>query len=368
MSRGAGVAVIGGGVIGCAIAWELAKRDVDVVVLERGRPGGGATGTAGGMLSPLAESPGPGPFLEMATRSLNAYPDFVAELEATTRVDTDYRTDGKLALAFDDEGRSALRRQRDWQVEAGFEAEWLDGPEAVHIEPALGRPAAALHIPWDHRIDTRRLGRALWIAASDAGARFRLGTEVVGLATTGGRVTGLELADGDAQDCDAVVVAAGCWSGRLGGLPGPLPVTAVRGEIVVIEAGPPLLRHTVTGLGRYLVPRSDGRILVGATEDRVGFDARLTAGGTVTLLQAALRMAPSLAGATVTDGWAGLRPGTPDDLPVLGRAPGAEGLLYATGHYRNGILLAPETARMIADAITRDIDAPTAFSPDRFQS
>ncbi|HEX7117877.1 MAG TPA: glycine oxidase ThiO [Longimicrobiales bacterium] len=368
------VAIVGGGVIGCALAWELARRGVDVTVVERGVPGHGASRAAGGMLAPVAEADEPGPFLRLATASLGRWPAFVEAVREASGVPVEYRAAGKLCVALDDDGAAALEAAYRWQRAAGHTVDWLNAADARALEPALSEAVqAATLVAADHWVDNRRLGRALWVAAARAGARVRTGAAAVALlrgpgpaGSTG--VIGVALDDGGRVDAGAVVVAAGCWSGLLAGLPRPLPVIPVRGQMAAVRTVPPALGRTVMAGHTYLIPRGDGRIIIGATSERVGFRAHTTPAGIASLLTAALRVVPSLADAPLTETWAGLRPGTPDGGPILGPDPEIPGLFYATGHFRNGILLTPITAALLADAVTGE---PTslpldAFAPDRF--
>ncbi len=373
---GADVVVIGGGVIGCAIAWRLAQRGCDVVVLERGTPGGEATWAAGGMLSPLAEAAGPGPFLELGLASLRRYPAFVQGIEEAAGLEVGYAAaPGKLLVPLDDGDADALRRRAEWQRAAGFEVEEISGDAARSLEPALSpRALAALLIRRDQHVDNRLLGRAAWLAASRAGVRFDTGTSAERLrierADGRRRFVAVETADGARVAGDAVVLAAGAWSGGIGALPRPLPVFPVRGQMVALEHVPPLLRHVVETADGYLIPRTNGRLVVGATSEEVGFRRAVTPEGLRGLLDAAIRALPALATAKFLETWVGFRPATRDALPVLGADPDVAGLFYATGHFRNGILLAPITADAIAAAVAGDappIDlAP--FAVDRFEA
>ncbi len=360
------VAVVGGGIIGCASAWRLARAGAEVVLLERDEPGIHASSAAAGMLSPLKEAEEPGPFLELGLRSLDRYPDFVREVEAASGMDVEFRQDGRLDVALDDAAAAALRRHQRMQAEAGHESRLLQGDELRRIAPGV-TPDAVLALSTDHdyRVDNARLVRALWIAASREGARLRTGVAVEALETHGGKVTGVRLSGGEAVPADAVVVAAGAWSGRID-LPRRLPIRPVRGQIVVLRSVPPVLGRTTWGPGVYLVPRMDGRLLVGSTMEEAGYSARVTAGAVERLLRLAARIAPSLADAPIEGFQVGLRPAAADGLPVIGRDPDVEGLVFATGHFRNGILLAPETAERVVESVLRDAVPETAFDPARF--
>lgn len=371
------VAVVGGGVIGCAVAWELARRGWSVTLFERDVPGRAASRAAGGMLSPLAESDAPGPFLELGLASLDRFPALVEGLRRATGVNPGYLESGKLRVATTEAGVAALERDHAWQRSLGHAVEWLDAAGARRLEPALaGGIRAALLVERDYQVDSPVFARALWQAAALAGVEVVRGAPVSALATgpapaaarAAAAVTGIILATGEVVAATHVVLAAGSWSGLVAGLPRRLPVFPVPGQIVELTTVPPVFRRVIETERCYLIPRADGRLLVGATAEAPRFAARPTAAGVRGLLDAALEAAPALADAPLTDAWGGLRPATPDHLPVLGEDPEVAGLFYATGHYRNGILLAPITAEVIADLV--DGRAPAIslepFRPDRF--
>lgn len=365
-SRSPDVIIIGGGVIGLATARELAGRGMAVTVIERGIPGREATWAAGGMLSPLGETDRPGAFLDVARASFERYPDFVRRVEAESGLDIEYRDTGRLEVAFSDEGARQLRVRYAWLAERDrFSVDLLDGREARELEPALDEVVvAALRIADDHRLNNRRFGRALWVAAARAGVRVRTGAPAAAVLSDSGGSTGVCLADGTVIESGQVVVAAGCWSGRIAGLPRRLPVTPVRGQMLALETVPPLIHRVVAGPGCYSIPRSDGRLVIGSTMERAGFSAETTAGGIATLLSAALEMLTGLDDSRIAEIWAGLRPGTPDGLPILGPDPEVDGVFYATGHFRNGILLAPITAEVLG-AIIAGEPSPVNIEPFR---
>jgi glycine oxidase len=371
MSRTSDVVIAGGGVIGCAVAWTAARRGLSVTVVERDTPGRGASWAAAGMLSPAAEIGDAGPFLKLARRSLDLYPDFVAALRETTGEDPAYTTAGKVLVARDAAEARELGEMARRNAPIGIEVELLEPAEARRLEPALtGSLEAAALLRADHLVDNRRLGSLLWSAAARAGVQFELGERVVSVESDGPRVSGVRLAGGRTLPAERVVVTAGCWSGELRGLPRPLPVRPVRGQMIALESVPPLLERTVGSPAVYLVPRRDGRVLVGATVEEAGYRATATAGGVHTLLSAAMEIVPGLAKAPIVEVWAGLRPGTPDDLPILGADPELSGLFYATGHFRNGILLAPVTAVLLTDLLAGEPAAQalasSSFGVDRF--
>lgn len=362
----ANVVVIGGGVIGCSIAWRLARRGAAVVLLERGEPGRQASSAAAGMLSPLKEAEEPGPFLDIGLRSLERYPAFVEAIEAVSGIDVGYRTDGRLDVALDDEGAAGLREHQRHQAEAGFDSHLLEPAEIRRLEPAIGPEAVlGLATEHDHQLDNVQLMRALWIAAGREGVDVRTSDSARAVLWEGQRVKGVRLVDGSRIDADHVVVAAGPWSGQLE-LPMSLPVRPVRGQVVVLRTVPPVLARTTWGPMCYLVPRRDGRLLVGSTMEEVGFRAEVTAGAVQRLLGIATRMVPSLAEAVIDGFQVGLRPASADGLPIIGPDPEIEGLFYATAHFRNGLLLAPETAERVAAMLLDDGEPEPAFDPARF--
>lgn len=365
------MAVVGGGVIGLAVAEALARRDQRVVLFERGRVAEEATWAAGGMLAPLGEARGPGPFLALALDSLSLYPEFVARAEAAWGAPVGFRRCGKLLVAFEDGDVQRLRTRWQWQHREGHDVRLLTPDEARTVEPSISPAvASALHLCADAQVDNRRLGTAMAAAARGAGVEIREASPVHRLTTQGGRVAGLELASGARFDAEWVVLAAGAWSGRLEGLPRPLPVRPVRGQMMALAVDDPTPAGLVGTPGAYVIPRQGGAgplVVVGASEEDVGFHRGTDPDTLTSLRNAAVRALPGLATAPVVERWCGFRPGTPDDLPVLGPDPDLPGLVYATGHFRNGILLAPVTADRIARVVTDDEAAGLeAFRPDRF--
>lgn len=347
------VIIIGGGVMGCGIAWRLAQTGRDTLVLERAIPGAEASSAAGGILAAQEESHGPGPLTDLALGSRARFRDVAAELHDLTGVDIGYRECGVLAVAFSAEDRTNLARRYAWQIETKLPLAWLAPDEMRAREPALGAAAlAGLHFPDDGQVEPRAYLRALALAAARAGARFTSGAYVRRVVQDGRRVVGVEL-EGEVVPARHVVIAAGSWSALIEG--GDLPPRAVRpmrGQIAKLETRPPAVHGTITCPSGYLVGRPDGSVLAGSTMEAVGFDKRVTAGGLRHVLDVAVRLAPSLADAPVTETWANFRPATDDELPFLGPAH-AEGLLLATGHFRNGILLSPITADIICDLVVR---------------
>ncbi|HEX7241549.1 MAG TPA: glycine oxidase ThiO, partial [Longimicrobiaceae bacterium] len=346
------VVVVGGGVVGCAVARHLALRGARVTVVERGRPGEEASWAAAGMLAPLVEADGPGPFLDLLLRAREEYPAFAAALREETGIDVGYSDAGSLSLALTDADERTLEARFAWQSAAGLPVERLTAEETRALEPEVAPSTRwALRFPGDHQVENRALARALWTAAARAGAGFRLGAAVAGVTRSGGRVSGVRLESGETLEAGSVVVAAGAWSGRLAGLPRPLPVLPVHGQILALEAAPQRFRHCVDSPRCYLVPRADGRLIAGATVERGVWRRAVTPAGVCGILTGAVEISPALADLPLAATWSGLRPGTPDDLPVLGPDPELPGLFHATGHYRNGILLAPLTGEAVGEAV-----------------
>ncbi len=364
--RSVDVVVIGGGVIGCAVAWRAAQRGLSVTVLERGTPGRQATWAAAGMLSAAGHSVAATPVDALASTSLELYPAFVAELREATGVDVGHRIAGALFTAFDDAEGEHLRAMVEGQAARGHPVRVVEAAEARRLEPALSAEVrlAALNRA-DQVLDNRRLAQALWGAAARAGVRFRLNGAARAIDGEGVR-----LADGDTVRADRIVLAGGCWSGQIEGLARAVPTEPVRGQMAVVRVVPAPLGRPIWGAGGYVVPRADGRVLIGATSERAGFRPQPTAGGIRGLLDLGLRLLPALADAPLVDAWAGLRPGTPDDLPILGEDPDERRVVYATGHFRNGILLAPITADVIAAVLTGEAPrvALAAFGAERFDA
>jgi glycine oxidase len=362
----ADVAVVGGGLIGCALAAELAGRGRSVIVIERAEPGAEASGAAAGMLSPQSDARSRDPFFELALESHGLYADWVRDLSEETGLDVGYRRWGLLKCRFGGEPGPGLAELYDWQLAAGLSI--LGRPRAALAREIGGRLSPdvceALFFPDEGAVEPRAITRAAWLAAVRRGVEVRIGIRVLGFRIERGACRGVETDDGPIE-ADATVDAAGAWAAFGGRLPLPLPVEPVRGQIVRLALDDPL-PAIVASEDVYLVPRGDGSVLVGSTVERAGFHKAVTAEGVERLLAAARRLVPALGSGRFIDAWSGLRPGTPDGWPVLGSSP-IRGLFFAAGHYRNGILLAPATARLVADEIcgtaARDL---AAFSIERF--
>jgi glycine oxidase len=365
------LAVVGAGVIGLSVAWRAAQRGLNVVVLERDQPGAGASHVAAGMLAPVSEALlTEQPLLRFGLSSATAYPRFIAELEEASGVDAGYHRCGTLLAARDADEAEALGRELALRTRLGLGMQRLRPSEARHLEPALAPVLRlALYIPDDHAIDPRRLVAALTAALGRAGGELRTGAEVAALETAGGRVGGVLLADGQLVSAEQVVIAAGCWG--LDGLPeeARIPLRPVKGQIMRLldPSGPGLLSHVLRMRGAYLVPRGDGRYVLGATMEERGFDRSVTAGAIYGLLRDAGELLPGIGELVLEEAIAGLRPAARDNAPVIG-AGALPGLHWATGHYRHGILLAPATAEALSRILVGDEPDEVAvpFGPARF--
>jgi glycine oxidase len=365
------VAIVGGGIMGCAVALRLAARGLAVTVIERGIPGAEASSAAAGILGPQMEAEAPGPLLDLGLRSRALYPALAAELRDATGIDIGYEKSGVLAVALDGASAAELTARRAWQMARGLRVEPLSS-DAVHaLEPGLGPEVrGALRFTDDAQVNARELARAFSQAAALAGARFLAGRYVRRVVVRAGAdvVEGVEL-DGEVLSAGAVVVAAGSWSGLVEGAGVPATVVRpARGQLVSIETRPPLFRHVLSVHGRgYLVPRRDGTVIAGSTVEMAGFRKEVTVGGMEQILGLARALVPALSDAPVTGSWSNFRPYTEDHLPVLGLTP-VRGLVLATGHFRNGILLAPVTAEAIAELVANGASSVdlAPFSVTRF--
>jgi glycine oxidase len=357
---------VGGGIVGLCCAWRAARRGARVVVLDAAQPPAGATRVAAGMLAPVGElSFGEPRLLELTLAAARLYPEFVAELEAASGMASGYVRRGALHVALDRDEAVQLRRVHELQRSLGLEAEWLPPRGCRELEPGL-TPSfnGGVHAPGEAAVDPRALTAALLAALAAEGVEVRSGTEVAAgvffegegraAAGTGARLAGVRTASGEELRAAATVLCAGAWSGQAQWLPEAArpPVRPVKGQVLELRSrdGAPPCSRILASERAYLVPRPDGRLIVGATTEEQGFDATVLAGGVHELLREAYRLLPEVAEMELVEAAAGLRPGTPDNLPIVG--PGEiEGLLLATGHYRNGILLAPLAAETIADLL-----------------
>ncbi|HWC47953.1 MAG TPA: glycine oxidase ThiO [Solirubrobacterales bacterium] len=393
------VVVVGGGIIGLSCAWRLAQRGARVAVVERGEPGCGATRVAAGMLAPVGELTfGEPELLELTLAAARLYPAFVAEVEATSGETTGYEQLGALHVALDRDEAAQLRRVHDLQRSLELEAEWLPARKCRDLEPGL-TPSfhGGVFAAGEAAVDPRALTRALIAAARAEGVEVTTGTEVVEGIFEGDRLTGVRTRRGvfherhrvvplsgntgqknqainssptadDSIRAETVVLANGAWSGATPWLPEHArpAVRPVKGQVLELRRrdGEPPAHHILASERVYLVPRGDGRLIVGATVEELGYDTTVTAGGVHELLREAYRLLPDVAEMELVDAIAGLRPGTPNNLPLVG--PGAiDGLVLATGHFRNGILLAPLAAQAVADLLSSRRSSLSRYRPPK---
>ncbi|MEV3919620.1 glycine oxidase ThiO [Actinomadura coerulea] len=367
------IVIIGAGVIGLATAWRTAAGGAAVTLVDPA-PASGASSVAAGMLTPVSElTYGEEPLLRLGLASRERYGAFVAELEELTGLETGYRTDGIIEVAFDSDDLRHLDDLRRFQESLGIPAEALTGRECRRLEPMLAPGVrGGLLAPEDGSVDPRRLAPALLAACERLGVRLvrRRAERVV---VENDAAVGVGLDDGTVIRADRVLLAAGPWSGDIGGLPpGTVPpVRPVKGQVIRLRTRAPFLRRSTRGLVQgssvYLVPRADGEIVLGATQEELGFDTRVTAGGLWELLRDARELLPGITELEFAEVTAGLRPGSPDNAPVMGPTA-LPGLLVGTGHFRNGILLTPVSAdilsAMLLDGPVPQVAGP--FAPDRF--
>jgi glycine oxidase len=360
------VIVIGGGAVGAACARELAARGRQVLVLDRGTEEGQAWRAAAGMLAAQTDGGADDPLYELGLAGRELIYALAPELEEATGIKLELRQDGIAKLGLTDEDVSSLKSKVAWQRQQGHLVDWLDAAETRNRYPWAGKALGALWAPHDGAIDPRKLVEALLADAKARGARMDPGP-VVSLLREGDRVAGVQTAHGTWR-ADQVVIAAGAWSGTIEGLPRPLSVEPVRGQMAAFPWPTGTEEAIIQGAGVYIVPRGDEAI-VGSTMESAGFRAETTPAGLASLFARASALVPALAHLEVRRTWAGLRPGTPDGLPIIGREPRTEGLWYATGHGREGILLSVVTGRLIGQLITGEtpmVEDLSAVRPERF--
>ena len=366
------IAVVGAGVIGLSIAWRLARLGLSVAVFERAKSGTGTSLAATGMLAAAAEhEPGGGDLLSLALESQRLWPLFRSLLESDSHLSIDHRTDGTLVVALGRDEVERLRFRYEHQRRSGLDARWLSGIEARSLEPGL-RPsvAAGVACDGDHQVDPRLLTPALARAVQSRGGRLFENCPVTSLETAGGRISGLVTAAGVCQ-ARTVIVANGVWAGDILSPQGiDIPLRPLKGQALALKATKQTstLSRVVWTEQIHLAPKSDGRLIVGSTMEDAGFNAAITAGGTLALLEGVHRALPSSEEMEIEAIWSGFRPTTDDDAPILGTT-GVPGLLIATGHHRNGILLAPVTAAALEELVTSGsmTGAASLFGLDRFQ-
>ena len=360
------IVIIGGGVIGLAIARSLALRGArDIHLVERQQLGNESSFAAGGMLAPQAEADERDNFFDLLCQSRDLYPMFAESLKEETGIDIELDRTGTLYLAFSEHDQLDIDRRYEWQISAGLDVERLSREDALIFEPNISpNITGALRFPLDTQVENRRLITALANSVEQLGVTITTGVNVESLEIKNNRVVGVQTSSG-VIGCSTLVLAAGAWTG----LVHPAVKTEpIRGQMICLSAKPQLARHVIYSPRGYLVPRQDGRVLAGSTSERAGFVKEVTAGGLKTILTNATEIAPAIVSLPMIDSWSGLRPRAVDGLPVLGRCGEIDGLIFATGHYRNGILLTPVTGDLIASCILNGAVPPalTPFSPDRF--
>ncbi len=361
----ADVVIVGGGIIGCAIAFFLAKSGVRPLILERGQVGGEASSGAAGMLTAQTHTDEPGPLFDLKLASRALYEELANELHDRTGLDIEYRKLSHVAPALTEEENEAVGRRVEWQRARGLPAERLSAREARALEPGLTSDVrGAGWFPEDHHVNNSAATQALASAAIRLGGQVRTDCPVIDLMGEGQRVTGARTRN-ESLSTGTVILCAGTWTqefekaARL-----PIPVVPAKGQIVVARLDPPALRHVVYGTAAYAIPRSSGEHIIGSTVEFVGFDKRVTVDGMTGILQGITMLVPALHEGAMVASWACLRPAAPDGLPILGGVPGRPGLVIATGHFRNGILLAPITGKLIAELV---VDGKPSISLEPFR-
>lgn len=365
--------IVGGGAIGLGIGWRARELGLSVIVLDCGRTGA-AWNAAAGMLAPVTEATfGEESLLALNLQSARRYPAFLEHLSAASGSTLASTAAGTMHVALDRDQAEALHRLYEFQISMGLQVEWLTSHRVRALEPALGTSArSGILAATDREIDPRQLVNALEIAFRRDGGTVRRDAEVSAVEVRDDRIEGVRLTGGERISAERVVIAAGCWSSRINGIPSIVAkaVRPVKGQILTLaprRGEPPITRHVIRTEEVYLVPRPDGQVVVGATVEEQGFDLTLTAGGVFELLRAAEETMPGIRDFELVATNSGLRPGTPDNAPLLGPT-GIDGLIIATGHYRNGILLTPVTADAIGTFLAKG-EVPVeieAFHPERF--
>ena len=366
------VLIIGGGVIGLSIARELHKSGVRrITLVEKGQCGTEASLAAAGMLGPQAEADETGPFFDICCESRELYPDLAAELLNETGVDIELDRSGTLYLAFTDDDVAELRARFGWQQKAGLAVEHLSAADIRNLEPLVSpNIREGLLFPNDWQVENRNLLTALRRYAELNALNIRENTNIERLLVENGRIAGAET-DAGRITADRTVLATGAWTSliKLGPTDLPFEVKPVRGQMIAFRNAKRLFQRVIYSRRGYIVPRNDGRILAGSTTENVGFDRSVTAEASIMLRELASEISPGIGMLKIADQWAGLRPHAIDGLPVIGAIEGLDDLFVATGHYRNGILLAPITAKLAADKLVRGIDSGylEKFGPGRFR-
>lgn len=364
------IVIVGGGVIGCSLAYHLAGAGQQVTLLERAAIAAEASSAAAGMLSPIAESAHPDAFLDLAVAGLRVFQEDAAAIEAVSGLSIEYAPSGVLRTSNEPERAGILQSRVEWAKSAGLPVRWLSRAECLKLEPALG-PAVigGLDSPEEGQVHPRRLTQALAQGAARRGATIREGTEVHSLLLRGSAVSGVRLGTGDAVEGDLVLLAGGAWAAYCARGTADVPIEPVKGQYAILRELPQPIRRVIYGEHAYLLPRPDGTIYLGATEEPdAGYEKRVTVAGVRGLLNAAAELVPALDRAELAASGSGLRPGSPDRLPILGFVPGVSGLAVAAGHFRNGVLLSLITGRLLTELIVygRTSMDLAPFTPERF--
>ena len=368
MNKSADAVVVGGGIIGAAVAYELSKRGLSVVLIERNTLASCATYASAGMLAPASDSLARESAVDLGFESFGMWPSFRDEIEEAGGFSIDFRASGILRVAVDEDEETTLKQQAAWAGERGLDLPWLSPKEALGVEPALSPEIrGAIFSADEHNVTPPRVVEALRRAAVENGAEFREHTPVTGLTRANGSVTGVTTPDG-VTAAGTVVLAVGAWGCEAGGWLGmDVPVHPVRGQVAYLNEMARPLRHTVLRGVHYAAPKNDGTTLIGCTREHgAGYRQETTVAGMGEFFSGVAALVPGAGEASVHHTRAGLRPWCADDLPVLGPAPEAENVIFATGHYASGILLAPITARLVADVITEGRDDLGPMAARRF--
>ena len=361
------VIVVGGGVIGLSIAHAVATEGKSVLVLDPGEATDAASWAAAGMLAPQSEADRNDALFQLCTASLRMYGDWVHQLQEQSGVDPEYQVPGLIYVATSEDSFDALKRRMPWQSDDGFDSQLLTPDEVRRMEPHLTLPiVGGVHMPGERQVTPRRLLEALRDACQFRNVEIRNGERVRGILRQGDRIEGVET-DTEAISADTVVIASGARSSEIAGLCLPLPIIPRKGQILSLRTPSPMFQRLIRWEHAYMVQRRGGELVVGATNEDVGFDRSLTPKGIGGLLAQVQQLSSCTAGFAIKEMWTGLRPTTPDGLPALG--PAGDGLIYATGHYRNGVLLAPITASIVVSLVThRQVPLPLEpYSARRFE-
>lgn len=367
------ILIIGGGVIGLSIARELSKKGVSrITVLEKGQVGREASWAAAGILAPQAETDRIDDFFRICAASRDLYPEFAAQLKLETEIDIELDRAGTLYPAFTDHDLSDIGKRFEWQSAAGLPVEYLSARECRKLEPAISQTVkAGLFFPSDWQVENRKLLTALQEFARRTNIGIVENKKVETLLTKGSAVIGARSLDGEVFLAEQVILATGAWTSfiKIGEKQGGVSVRPIRGQMICFRLDARCFRHVIYAHNGYLVPRADGRVLVGATVEDAGFDANTTSSGIDHLQRVAASLSSELSGLSPVDQWAGLRPSAADGLPIVGPLPFVKNVHIATAHFRNGILLAPMTARIIAEAVAEDKSSEffECFGPQRFR-